>query len=274
MNISVNRTNFMKSIGFLFLLFSFVSTKSYSNKPISSEATKANFFPGAFEDAQQMARNEGKLLLIDFYASWCLPCKWMDQTTFNDREVVKALNDNYIAIKVDIDEKTGFDLKNKYDVQYLPTLLIFNSQGQLLERVEETMPPNKMLNLLQVHNSDINRKVFKNSINSKPSASPKKTTTPEAEEFGLESFDINKYRTFNKNRTYRIQLGVFDDHQNAFNKVNEIREQFAEPIIVLNDYREGQVIYKVMMGEFKNQDEANGFRDILKNQFGIDAIVQ
>lgn len=273
MKFSVNRIKFLRSIGFLFLLISFISAKSYASDPASKTTIETNFFKGAFDEAQQLARMEGKLLMIDFYASWCLPCKWMDQTTFNDRKVVQALNDNYVAIKVDIDEKTGFDLKNKYDVQFLPTLLIFNSEGQLLDRIEETMPPNKMLSLLEVHNSEINRKVIKNSINSKPRPTQQKAT-PESDEMGIQSFDIKKYRTFNENRTYRIQLGVFDDHKNAFNKVNEVREQFAEPIIVLNDYREGQVIYKVMMGEFNNQDEANGFRDILKNQFGIDAIVQ
>ena len=274
MKISINQINFLRSIGFLFLLVAFVSTKSYASDPNTKTTRENKFFKGAYAEAQQLARLEGKLLMIDFYASWCLPCKWMDQTTFNDRQVVKALNDNYIAIKIDIDEKMGFDLKNKYDVQFLPTLLIFNSAGQLLDRIEETMPPNKMLNILEQHNSEINRKVVKNSMNSKPRPAPKNTTTPEAEEFGVEAFDIQKYRTFNENRTYRIQLGVFDDHKNAFNKVNEVRDQFAEPIIVLNDYRDGQVIYKVMMGEFKDQSEANGFRDILKNQFGIDAIVQ
>ena len=51
----------------------------------------------------------------------------MDETTFKDENVARVLNENFIALKVDIDNVSGYDLKNAYDVKYLPTMLIFNS---------------------------------------------------------------------------------------------------------------------------------------------------
>ncbi len=231
------------------------------------------FFNGELAEAKQIAQSEGKLLMVDFYASWCLPCKWMDQTTFNDRRVSQLLQQNYVAVKVDIDKKDGFNLKNKFDVQFLPTILIFSSEGDLLERLEETMPPAKMLKVLESHNADINKRIVTNPTNVSPGFKKLDAQPTETEE-PMTKFDLDAYRTFNSNRTYRIQIGVFDDHKNAFDRVNEIRETFAEPIIVLNDYQDGNVLYKVMMGEFPTQNEAESFRVILKNQFGIDSIVQ
>ncbi len=268
MKFSLDLPQRASKIAYILLMALFFVNLGYSNTPINAEDY---FFNGELEEARQIARSEGKLLMVDFYATWCLPCKWMDQTTFNDRKVSNELKSNYVSIKVDIDEKNGFDLKNKFDVQFLPTILIFNSEGILLERIEETMPPRKMLSILENHNSESNKRVVNNGINLSPSLN---TPTPSSQPSEADKFDMNAYRTFNSNRTYRIQIGVFDDHTNAFERVNEVRETFAEPVIVLNDYQDGNVLYKVMMGEFGTQEEAESFRLILKNQFGIDSIVQ
>jgi len=72
---------------------------------------------------------------------------------------------------------------------------------------------------------------------------------------------------------YRLQIGVFDEYQVAFQRVSELRDTFLEEIIVLNDFRNGIPVYKVMMGQFSTQNEANSFREILINHYNIDSIV-
>ena len=66
---------------------------------------------------------------------------------------------------------------------------------------------------------------------------------------------------------------MFDDYKEAFKQVNDLRQTFIEDIIVLNDYRNGVTLYKVMMGQFQTYEEAESFRKILANHYDIKSIV-
>ena len=52
-----------------------------------------------FNEGFAKANAEGKIAIIDCYTDWCGWCKVMDKKTFSDGEVIKKMNDNFIAIK-------------------------------------------------------------------------------------------------------------------------------------------------------------------------------
>jgi thiol:disulfide interchange protein len=67
------------------------------------------------QEAFDRAKQENKPIFVDTYASWCEPCKWMDQNTFSQTTVGDFFNKNYISWKVDVEkgaEFISFDLKN------------------------------------------------------------------------------------------------------------------------------------------------------------------
>lgn len=254
-------------------LFSFViAMMILCNAQAKNSPSAVDFFNGNFEEAKKRSSEEGKLFFLDFYADWCMPCKWMDQTTFNNKDIASLLNNEYVALKVDIDEIEGFDLKKQYEIQFLPTMLIFNSKGELIERIEETLPPSKLFAILQKHNDPANRSTQTYTFNTSPTQAKK--IVQEDDSYSIDKAAIEAYRKSNENRKYRIQVGVYNDHENAYDVVNSLRDEFIEPIIVLNSYQDNNVLYKVLMGEFASQGEAESFKSILKNDFNIDAIVQ
>ncbi len=67
----------------------------------------------------------GKPVLVDFYATWCGPCKMMTPIL---HEVKTALGDKVTIIKIDVDKNP--EVSNQFHVQGVPTLIIFQ-QGQL-----------------------------------------------------------------------------------------------------------------------------------------------
>ena len=72
--------------------------------------------------------NSGQLVLVDFFATWCQPCKMMHPIL---EQVKEVLGDRIRIIKVDVD-KYG-DTASQYRIQSVPTLMLFR-QGEVLWR--------------------------------------------------------------------------------------------------------------------------------------------
>jgi len=107
--------------------------------------------------AKHKAAVEGKLYMVHFTANWCTPCKWMNDHTFTDDRVAQYLSDNYVPVKINVEDFDGIIIKQKNNVQFLPTLLIFNSKGEEVGRFEEAIGPSKLMAILEENNIPTNK---------------------------------------------------------------------------------------------------------------------
>ena len=67
------------------------------------------------------ARTSNKLVLLDLFAPWCHWCHVMDETTYSDPKVIRAVVDNFVPVRVDIDQRP--DITDRYNWFVAPTLL-------------------------------------------------------------------------------------------------------------------------------------------------------
>lgn len=83
------------------------------------------------------------IVLVDFFATWCQPCKMMHPVL----EQVKAvLGDKIRIIKIDVD-KHG-DIAGVYNIRSVPTLILFR-RGEVLYRQSGAMSKADLLSLLE-----------------------------------------------------------------------------------------------------------------------------
>ena len=104
-------------------------------------------------DAQlSKAKQENKLVLLDFYADWCISCKEMEVNTFANPEVSKELK-QFVLVKADVTNNSPDNqaLLKRYGLYGPPGILIFNQQSEELSalRVIGYMPPQRFLEQLQ-----------------------------------------------------------------------------------------------------------------------------
>ncbi|MGC9517496.1 MAG: thioredoxin family protein [Methanomicrobiales archaeon] len=99
-----------------------------------------------FNTALQKAKETNKPIIIDFYANWCGACQQLDEDTFSDPQVIEKLNENYVLLKADIDSNP--DLASQYQIYSVPTILIMDSNGQVIKRQEGYLPPDQFLNFI------------------------------------------------------------------------------------------------------------------------------
>ena len=90
--------------------------------------------------ALERARSEGKPVLVNFYADWCVWCKRLEATTLRDSQVADLLSDRVVAVSLDVDGN-GKELSNQYRVDGLPTILVLDTDGREIGRIPGYMPP-------------------------------------------------------------------------------------------------------------------------------------
>ena len=103
--------------------------------PASARAaeTAVPFRNLAFDAAVQAATAEGKLVFIDFYTTWCEPCKRLDATTWSDPAVAKLLGEKTVPLKLDAEKE--IDLAKRYKIEAYPTLLLLKPDGTEVDRL-------------------------------------------------------------------------------------------------------------------------------------------
>ncbi len=87
-----------------------------------------------YEQALQTANDEGKLLLVDFYTTWCGPCKLLDKYIFHNDSIQGLLHNQFVVLKYDAEDDKKFHLSKKHHVSSYPTALILNQDGYVVNR--------------------------------------------------------------------------------------------------------------------------------------------
>ena len=88
----------------------------------------------SFDDALAEASRAKGFVLVDFFATWCSPCKVLDATAWKDPGISKLLEDHkVVALKLDA-EKEGKALASRFAVRGYPTVLLVNPKGQEVMR--------------------------------------------------------------------------------------------------------------------------------------------
>lgn len=93
-----------------------------------------SFFHGTWDEAIEEAQKTDKVIFVDAYAKWCGPCKAMARNVFTQKEVGEYFNDNFINIKMDMEEKEGISFGRKYPVSAYPTLFFISNEGELIKK--------------------------------------------------------------------------------------------------------------------------------------------
>ncbi|HBG17836.1 MAG TPA: cytochrome C biogenesis protein [Desulfobulbaceae bacterium] len=112
------------------------------------------------EKILQEAKNMKKPVIIDFYATWCTPCRELEEVTFHNAAVVKEAGSDFVMVKVDV-TKGGNPLHERllqqYGVKGVPTVVFLDVSGNERSdlRLVDYLPPDKFMKHLAEMKKDL-----------------------------------------------------------------------------------------------------------------------
>ena len=101
------------------------------------EITDANF--------QEAVLNSDKPVLVDFWATWCGPCRTVGPIV---DELATELKGKAVVGKVNVD--TNSETPQTYGIRSIPTLLVFRN-GELVDKLVGAVPKSQLLEKLEAH---------------------------------------------------------------------------------------------------------------------------
>ena len=87
----------------------------------------------SFNQLNDSLKVHPKKVFVNFYAYWCVYCKEMDRTTFQNKEVIKRLNEKYYAVKINVETEEK---------------IIFGGQTFVNNRIKKVNPVHEIALLL------------------------------------------------------------------------------------------------------------------------------
>ncbi|WP_276090464.1 thioredoxin fold domain-containing protein [Pedobacter sp. JY14-1] len=139
-----------------------------------------NFVQGlTWNQVLDKAKLENKVIFVDAYTTWCIPCKDMDINVFTNLDVGVAANENYISVKVQMDKTDGDSEKikawyqkandlAKYITAY-PSFLFFSAEGKFIGKEVGYQSPANFLAILKkyqaLRNDDLLIRFKRNELN-------------------------------------------------------------------------------------------------------------
>ncbi len=113
----------------------------------------------SYREAIEGNKKNGKPILLEFYADWCIPCIEMEKTIFKDPAVIKELKNNFYFVRLNTEKEEQIycegetmlilDCVELWEIPGIPTFAVLDKDGGLKHITTGTFDKKTFLNFLK-----------------------------------------------------------------------------------------------------------------------------
>ena len=254
-----------------------------------------SFKSKSYQAAKETALVNDKAFFAYFSGTWCANCHVMEETTFQSQAVAMAVKDKYETYKVDFDNPQASDWKDEFEICCLPSVLIFDENAQLLNKIEQPLTSTRLVELLN------------DPLHFDPDAIKTQTenlTAPIAASFPVSEFPKEKSITTSPireepvkaeavNTNFRIVIRKagtsFESVANKITSSKEPKQKLLSSINEMNHFSDSKLLkneiknsniektqkanYQVQAGYFKHLDNAMKLSQRIKSEYNLAVMI-
>lgn len=132
----MKRIFYLSSLCFLFMLMACTPKQENSTSQSGNVPEVVENKPLKTAPSEEAVNQSGsKIIVIDFFATWCGPCKAMAPAM---EQMQEKYGDKVVIRKIDVDEEPT--LAQQYQIQSIPTLVIVSPSGEVVDKVVGAQP--------------------------------------------------------------------------------------------------------------------------------------
>lgn len=130
---------------FVVIGFQISNTENEQSNQNSKENIELNWYTDIAAAISEAQKNNQQIFAV-FTADWCSACKELDSNTLSNFEVQREVSQNYVPLKIDVDINP--QLSAQYGIYGIPAILILDSNGREIKRLEGYQTPKEILSIL------------------------------------------------------------------------------------------------------------------------------
>ena len=122
------------------------------DKQVSEDNHNGIKWGNNLDSALTLASNSNKIIMIDFMAEWCPPCKEMDKKTFLNTNIIKKTNE-FITVRIDVDKQQNIAEEyngnaRKYGGIGIPNILFLDKEKKIIRHIVGFHDVNQLMGIM------------------------------------------------------------------------------------------------------------------------------
>lgn len=102
-----------------------------------------------YGEAQRLADESGRPIILFFTGDWCVPCRIMKRTVWADEVVKEAVDAAFVPVTIDVGNPAAKAIVDRYGVRMTPHTIITDAEGNVLDQAAGGIDKSRFLELLE-----------------------------------------------------------------------------------------------------------------------------